>query len=463
VQGRFWLPLHQEVEIRRTGRWLDFPARGIIRGRWEISGYEINQGLPLALFSGGSEIVSAPARELALHEWHGRILDSLPSDVRAASDEDVRKVQEEARALVQQQALARAEGASLSARKLSDFVRVNRVEGLALGTGASVRAGGGIVPSVRARYGFSDHALKGRVGIALRPGDGTGVELFGSREYRDVGDIAERSTAVNSFAAQEFGSDATDPYDVWGVGIAAQLGEHAGLRWRLEGSWEHQDSLRIHARPAWGRYEPTAPARALHEERLVLGFTRPAPVMLGGFETRFAGQLRGGVTQALDDGADGHASFVRAMLSTHGERRMGDGSLVVEGMLAGLAGPSRAPSQELVYLGGPVSGPGYGYHQFSGRVGASARVEWRSSVPFFGLSLGPYGKAPARATLAPFATVIYSGNEASFSPDRAGWYPAVGLGAMLFFDVLRVDVARGLRHGRWTFSLDVTRDLWPIL
>ncbi|HXT47600.1 MAG TPA: hypothetical protein VN717_03115, partial [Gemmatimonadaceae bacterium] len=35
VQGRFWLPLHQEVEIRRTGKWLDFPARGIIRGRWE--------------------------------------------------------------------------------------------------------------------------------------------------------------------------------------------------------------------------------------------------------------------------------------------------------------------------------------------------------------------------------------------------------------------------------------------
>jgi hypothetical protein len=463
VQGRFWLPLHQEVEIRRTGRWLDFPARGIIRGRWEISGYEINQGLPLALFSGGAEIVSAPARELAQHEWHGRILDSLPSDVRAASDEDVRKVQEEARALVQQQALARAEGASLSARKVSDFVRVNRVEGLALGAGASFRAGAGLVPSLRARYGFSDHVLKGRLGVALRRGDGTGIELFGAREYRDVGDIAERSTAVNSFAAQEFGSDATDPYDVWAVGLAAELGEHAGLRWRLEGSWEHQDSLSIHARPAWGSYERTVPARALHEERLVLGFTRPAPVMLAGFETRFSGQLRGGVTQALDDGADGHRSFARAMLGAHGDQPMRGGTLVVEGMIAGLTGAPDAPAQELVYLGGPVSGPGYGYHQFAGRVGASARVEWRSSVPFVGLSLGPYGRAPARATLAPFATVIYSGNEASFSPDRGGWYPAVGVGAMFFFDLLRVDVARGLRHGQWTFSLDVTRDLWPIL
>jgi hypothetical protein len=383
--------------------------------------------------------------------------------VRAASDEDVRKVQEEARALVQQQALARAEGASLSARKISDFVRVNRVEGLALGAGASFRAGAGLVPSLRARYGFSDHAFKGRLGVALRPGDGTGIELFGAREYRDVGDIAERSTAVNSFAAQEFGSDATDPYNVWAVGLAAELGEHAGLRWRLEGSWEHQDSLRIHASPAWGSYERTVPARALHEERLALGFTRPAPVMLGGFQTRFAGQLRGGVTQALDDDPGAHASFARAMLTARGERQLGDGNLILEGTVAALTGQANAPAQELVYLGGPVSGPGYGYHQFAGRVGASARVEWRRSVPFFGLSLGPYGKAPARATLAPFATVIYSGNEASFAADRAGWYPAVGVGALLFFDLLRMDVARGLHHGQWTFSLDVTRDLWPIL
>jgi hypothetical protein len=463
VQERFWLPLHQEVEIRRTGRWLDFPVRGIIRGRWEISGYEINQGLPLSVFSGGPEIVSAPARELALHEWHGRILDSLPSDVRAASDEDVRKVQEEARAIVQQQALSRAHGASLSARRVSDFVRVNRVEGLALGAGASFRVGAGIVPSLRARYGFSDHVLKGRLGVALRRGDGTGLELFGGRDYRDVGDVVERSTALNSLAAQEFGSDASDPYDVWAAGIAAELGEHAGLRWRLEGTWERQDSLRIHASPAWGRYERTIPARSLHEERLVLGFTRAAPVLLGGFETRFAGQLRGGFAQALDDGPDRDGSFARATLSAHGERQFGDDRLVVEGTIAGVAAPSNTPAQELVYLGGPVSGPGYAYHQFAGRVGASARVEWRNSVPFFGFSFGPYGRAPARATLAPFATVIYSGNEASFASDRAGWYPAVGLGALLFFDMLRVDVARGLRRGRWTFSLDVTRELWPIL
>ena len=44
VQGRFWLPRRQEVEVRRTGTYLDFPARGIIRGRWDIGEYDVNDG-----------------------------------------------------------------------------------------------------------------------------------------------------------------------------------------------------------------------------------------------------------------------------------------------------------------------------------------------------------------------------------------------------------------------------------
>jgi hypothetical protein len=44
-----------------------------------------------------------------------------------------------------------------------------------------------------------------------------------------------------------------------------------------------------------------------------------------------------------------------------------------------------------------------------------------------------------------------------------GWYPAVGVGGLGLFELLRLDVARGLRDGRWTFSLDVSRDYWGIL
>jgi hypothetical protein len=31
------------------------------------------------------------------------------------------------------------------------------------------------------------------------------------------------------------------------------------------------------------------------------------------------------------------------------------------------------------------------------------------------------------------------------------------------FDLVRLDVARGLRDGRWLFSLDVTRTFWGVM
>jgi hypothetical protein len=44
-----------------------------------------------------------------------------------------------------------------------------------------------------------------------------------------------------------------------------------------------------------------------------------------------------------------------------------------------------------------------------------------------------------------------------------GLYPSVGAGFLTPFDLLRIDVARGLRNGRWTFSIDVSRQFWSVL
>ncbi|MEX2152800.1 MAG: hypothetical protein WD825_05625, partial [Gemmatimonadaceae bacterium] len=132
VGETFWLPRRQEIEIRRTATWMDYPVRGIIRGRWEITDYQLNTGLSAAVFA-GPEIVQAPAQVLRAHQWpSARILDSLPPDIRASSADEVRRVQAEVRALVRGQALRRARGSALSGRGISDFARFNRVEGVAL-------------------------------------------------------------------------------------------------------------------------------------------------------------------------------------------------------------------------------------------------------------------------------------------------------------------------------------------
>jgi hypothetical protein len=119
------------------------------------------------------------------------------------------------------------------------------------------------------------------------------------------------------------------------------------------------------------------------------------------------------------------------------------------------------PPQELVYLGGPVSGPGYRYHELAGEVAGSQHLEWRVPAPFLPVPLGRFGEAPPRVTLAPFAHAVFLSR---VTGERgAGWYPSIGTGALLFFDAIRLDVGRGLRDGKWTFSVDVTPELWRVL
>ena len=463
IENRFWLPRRQEIEIRRTGSWLDYPARGIIRGRWEICCYQVNKGFSPAQFT-GPEIVQAPRAEQRAHVWKGRILDSLPPDVRAVTDEDVRRVQEEARSLVRASALARTRETSLSARSISEFARVNRVEGLALGVGVGKRFGDGVYARVSGRFGFDDHEPKGEFVLGWERANASGLQLRLFRSFRDAGDEPETSLLRNTIAAQEFGSDYTDPYDTRGGSLTLDLGNRVGGRWRLTGGYEWQDRLEVNATPASGQYEPTIAAWKLHGPRAVLSFERPTTLSVGGFEVRLGGEAR--ATRATVDTAGGGAkmTFGRGWVGLQGERPIGRARVVLRTSAAGSIGPD-LPPQEFVYLGGPTTAPGYEFHELVGRFGASQRVETRFSVPFPSVSLGRYGNTGRSATLAPFAHTAYLARVENADPGGrgAGWYPAVGMGVLTVFDLLRFDVAKGFRDGRWTFSVDVIRDFWSIL
>jgi len=453
IDGRFWLPRRQEVEIRRTGTWLDYPVRGIIRGRWEICCYEVNVPLPQAMFA-GPEILLAPRGTKQQVPFVGQILDSLPSDVRAVTDEDVAKVQEEARALVRAQALARSHTLALSARSVSDFARVNRVEGLALGTGFTRQVGGGFSFTARGRYGFDDRAVKGRGELGFRVASGAGVSLAGYRDYRDASDEMETSLVRNSIAAQEFGSDYTDPFDVRGVSLTARTGSFNAWNATVEAALERDDPLTVHATPASGRYEPTIAASRLDKRRLSLVLDHPTRLTVLGIEAQLT--LRGDGIGFRSPGSSSYDFLSRFSARANFERPMGTSRLVAHSLFAAAVGDDTIPAQHLVYLGGPTTGPGYNFHEFSGKIGASQRLELRTPAPFPSFKLGRYGRTPASITLAPYVNAIWI--------DKAGgWYPSVGVGALSIFDVLRFDVARGLRDGRWSFSVDFGRDFWRIL
>jgi len=464
IENRFWLPRRQEIEIRRTGSWLDYPARGIIRGRWEICCYQVNKGFNPAQFA-GPEIVQAPRSELRAHVWKGKILDSLPPDVRAVTDEDVRRVQEEARSLVRASALARTRETALSARSFSEFARVNRVEGLAVGLGIGRRFGSGIFSRVTGRFGFADHEGKGDFVLGWQRPDASGLQLRVFRSFDDAGDEPETSLIRNTIAAQEFGSDYTDPYDTRGGSLTIDLGNRAGGRWRLSGGYEWQDGLDVHATPATGRYEPTIAAWKLHGPRGSVSFERPTGLSFGGLEVRVSGEAH--VARATLDvpGLDGEeTSFGRGWLGLQGERPVGSRRVVFRTSVGGAVGPD-LPPQEFVYLGGPTTAPGYEFHELVARFGVTQRIETRFAIPFPALPLGRYGNTGQAATLAPFAHTAYLARVESSTTGRrgAGWYPALGVGLLTVFDLLRFDVAKGLRDGRWAFSVDVIRDFWSIL
>jgi hypothetical protein len=465
IEGRFWLPRRQEIEIRRTGTWLEYPARGIIRGRWEICCYQVNRGFSPAQFV-GPEIVQAPRAEQRAYQWKGKILDSLPPDVRMATDEDVRKVQEEARSLVRATALARTRETALSARAVSEFARVNRVEGLAVGLGIGRRFGAGLSSRLSGRYGFSDHEPKGELTFGWQRADASGIQLRAYRLFRDTGDEPETSILRNTIAAQEMGSDYTDPYDARGASLTLDLGNRFGGRWRLSGAYEWQDSLSVNATPSWGSYEPTVPATKLHGPTATLSFTRPTALTLGGVEAQISARVS--ATRATVDEnplQPSRITFGRAWLGLETERPLGGGSRLVGHSTIGIGVGADLPPQQFVYLGGPTSAPGYDFHELVGRIGASQRIEGRFSIPFVAFSLGRYGNTGSTATLAPYVHTAYLARvqPSAVGDGGAGWYPSVGVGLLTVFDLLRFDVAKGLRDGRWTFSVDVIRDFWSIL
>lgn len=484
VGARFWLPRRQEIEIRRAGTWLDYPARGIIRGRWEIGDYQLNQGLPASRFI-GPEIVDAPLAERRRYEWQGRVLDSLPPDVRATTDEDVARVQEEARALVREEALRRARGTTFGTRSISDLLRFNRVEGLAVGGSVTSRLGSGLAVTARGRVGTEDERLKGALGLGWRRASGAGLAVTLYDEHAEAGDAVERSGIANTLAAQEFGSDYTDPFRVRGVSLEAATGERLGVRWRVIGALERQRGVSVNASPAFGRFEEVLALAGVDVLRGGLRVDRPTVLSILGTELAFDAELRVSSFDAVTDLEDPRAGpqvedgtvVTRGSLRLRIERPIGSRRLVAHTMAALVDSDGTIPGSELALFGGPVSGPGYDYHALAGRGGVSQRLELQVPVPFPSVSLGRFGRSPAEARLIPFAHAVglhgsevrpwrldpLTGVRGPVARRVDGIYPAVGIGLLSFFDLMRVDVARGLRDGRWTLNVDVAREFWGIL
>ncbi len=464
VRGRYWLPRRQEVEVVRRSTWLDVPARGIVRGHWEVSQYNVNEGVaPATAMLPRWSSVSADS--LQRYGFEGRAIDDLPPDMRLARDDDVRNAQAIAESALRASALSRASSVAATGTGVSDLIRHSRAEGLSMGAGVSFRLRNAVTLRGNARYGLDDRELKGRISLDRRPalGGAPVFELFAERQYRELG-MRERAGVTNSLASLFFGSDYTSPVDVRAAGLQFRTGPRGSVTVRA--AYEAEDSVSLVARPVSGAFAPVRPAWKLRGVRLDIAragrFGEPGSRQ-GSWSLRGIGNQARGLNDA---GVRVDARAFRAEADLRTDFPMRGEQLLVFGIRAGATLGENIAPQWLQLAGGPWSGAGYAFHEFAGQYVLSPRVEWRVPVPFFSVPLGKYGASPARAQLIPFAqAVVLGGADADrrVSPRGNGVYPSVGMGALLFYDVLRVDVSRGLRDGRWRFAIDVDRSFWSIL
>ena len=482
VRERYWLPRRQEVEVSRGSTWFDLPARGIVRGRWEISGYTVNERIP-PVVQQMPRWSSAPRDSLRAHRFEGRVVDVLPPEIQLASSEEVVRARVQAEAAVRAALLTRPATATVTGRGVSDLVRVTRAEGLALGFGASHRSRAGVVVSARARYGFADRVPKWQVSLAPVPAFGRVpmVRLFAEDDYRDVG-FPERAGVTNSLGSLLFASDLSQPVRTTAVGLDGRLSPRSPFTWRV--ALERDRAVPVAGWSLRGSFRPTIPAYPMEglrsEWRGSGGWVGETPTATRGLWTMTgsAGWYRGTTAQRMPPDVTPPCNpcglspvpvrDVRPLVArVEGLVQVtkplaGDRALVLQ-LQGGLVAGRDLPPQWLLYAGGPQSAPGYLDQQFGSRALLSPRLEFRQPVPAPAIPLRRFGTAPPHVTLVPFVQALTT---ASGTPDWrsvAGVHPSAGLGMLFFFDLLRVDVARGLRDGRWRFNLDIDRSFWGML
>jgi hypothetical protein len=451
---RYWLPNRQEIEIRRRTKWLDLPARGIIRGRWEIEDYEFNVGLPDALF-GGMEIVAAPRAVRDSFVWD----EPLHAAIQASAGPVMTVDLEEVRGQITESAGAAAMSGLASARlgvgSISDVAHFNRVEGLALGLGTVLRSGGKATEAeLWAGVGLSDERFKGRIATSHRVGAVT-LQVRGAREIRDFGDERVISPLLNSVLAQELGRDFGDYVleHAAFAGVRRDFGVHGGLG--VEAGVEHTESVAVTANPASGtfRSNPALGAGTLGIGRITVERRSAVLAVRSG--------LSGAVT--VEGGTGEDRRYLR--VDARGRAHVTFGATRLVGRASGGWGSSELPAHRTFALGGRGTLVGEEFRRWGGRYAAHGSIEWQLPVPVPAIPLGSLANTGREAILAPFVALGWAGGAVPGLPWQPsdGVRPVAGVALEWFHRFFRVDFGIGLRDGTASVVVDVTQDLWDIL
>jgi hypothetical protein len=450
-EGRFWLPHRQEIEIRRRATWLDFPARGIIRGRWEIADYDLNAEIPLQIW-GGSAIggLLQPGGDSA---WDQPLEQAIAGVAEPVNQQDMEEVRAEIERIAGSRSLTGLPSSRAATGSLSDVVRVNRVQGLTLGFGGvlSVAEGLRIQPSVA--YGTSDHRLLGSITGIWHSG-ATRLSGSASRTIEDLSDLPVVAPLINSIMAQEAGKDLGDYALLHSAELRLQ--QRVGVRTSLWGSLGVVESQSVsnRASPANGTFRLNPSLGGGSHRVARLGLERSS----GGIGLQH--DLQGRLSL---EGGEGQGDYIRVTAAARWLFQLKNSELLSRWYIG--SGSRDLPPHRSFVLGGRGTLVGEPFRAYGGREMALAHLEWRFNVPIPSLSLGSFASTGRRLTLAPFLAAGYAGRPLPSLPwgDTDGVRPVAGIAVEWLMRLIRIEAGVGLRDGHVGVTVDVNRDWWGLL
>ncbi len=450
VEGRYWLPYAQEIEIRRRSAAVDFPVRGIIRGRWQIDDVQLNDSAVVVAWAGPA--IGGLTRPGG-GPWTGPMLRPVDSAASWRAEQVLGEVRAAAGRALGRRLVSGLPAWRLSVTRVSDILRINRVEGLRIGAGLAWQTESVGRVALTGGVATIDGRVTGRIEIARSIG-GLPIRVAAERSVVDMADSPAASTLVNSLAAQEAGRDWGDYLlrDRIGIETAFQIGLTTRLVAEIGRDWA--GSLEAVARPARGTYRANP---ALGGPPYSFGHLTVSSSRFGATGLGYSLGARGEI-------GTGSGDFGRLTARGRWAARVAGGTLDLTAS-AGIGTPE-LPRRRSFVLGGPGTLPGEAFRGFGGRRMVLVAADWLVVVPGPSIPLGPFGRTAPRMAIGPIVAVGSAGGPVAGVPwvGSRGLRPILGMALEAFERVLRLEVGRGLRaQSGWSVSIDLTRSWWPII
>jgi hypothetical protein len=299
-----------------------------------------------------------------------------------------------------------------------------------------------------AGFGFAGNRLTGGLALTYRLGTWL-LELAGGRSIRDFADEPAVSRVVNSFLAQEGGKDYGDY-----VRLDELSARVASGRIEFRAAYIATDSLSTAATPVWGTYRPNPDLSS--GNWWVGGLT-----LRGRTGAVVGASLQG--TVDVEGGLQGDRRYARVRGAGEVGLPAGPGELRLQAW-AGW-GSVDLPPHRLFVLGGRGTLVGEPLRAYGGRRAALARLSWGVPLPAPAIPLGRYASTGRQLVVAPFVSVGWAAKPAAGLPwaDSDGGRPVLGVTVEAFHRLLLLEVGWAVRQETVGFTVDLRRDLWPIL